>query len=274
MLHDITLFLWQILGHALECPRLAETASGKPIDKITEALTGRGYKHTSTEEVDSQDYGLPQVRHRVYIVFTRLALPSTNFHDAITSTMGRLKLKPYLDIAHFLCKAPPVPPNKLHEQTPEAATEFGYKWPDQQKEYKAMHGMQNTDVEDLGLQQLTSRLAHAANIKFHQWVQTGRDLSLQPFWDISQRIDRTRDTVGCVPCITPGIYMFSSSQKRLLTGLGKLRLRGIFLPEAFPAGGDFANGCMSRLAGNAMSGPVVMAVILTALVHCNWSSCT
>lgn len=85
--------------------------------------------------------------------------------------------------------------------------------------------------------------------------------------DVSQNVDRFKNGLGILPCITPGGCDFATNRQEALSGKQLLLLQGMPLNKLL-FGTETQRECQD-LAGNAMTTTVIGASIISAII-CGW----
>ena len=119
------------------------------------------------------------------------------------------------------------------------------------------------DQASIHLKRSLSTLRHAEIVDLHFAFARRRRREIR-FVDVSQQAHRApKSYSGIIPTIFPNMKLWSYRCKRLVTAKEMMRLQG-FDPERLDLRGVSPNA-IARMAGNAMSVPVVAAVMASVL---------
>ncbi|KAH3990038.1 hypothetical protein HBI26_002010 [Parastagonospora nodorum] len=114
----------------------------------------------------------------------------------------------------------------------------------------------------------SSRVYDAIDVAYLQAAQKGHDAMYKmAVLDVSQNVDRFKNSLGILPCITPGGCDFATNRQEALSGKQLLLLQGMPLNKLL-FGTETQKECQD-LAGNAMTTTVIGASIISAII-CGW----
>jgi site-specific DNA-cytosine methylase len=217
---------------------------------------------------------IPHRRRRIYIIAGRSF--TSDDCNRLSSMMDRMQSHATgftFPISEYLCDdTGPIVSGVLtelldHKQGSKSSQSRVMKWPDQHAKAFTARG------SDWQCTKWSPELSE--RFPFYQ-VLSPREKDILDYNDIafphkeemvldlSQSIGHTPIGHGEVPCVTPHARDWLAHRGRLLVALEKLRLQGIMLDADSTS--SYSESLLADLAGNAMNGPVVLAVTIAALV--------
>jgi hypothetical protein len=111
----------------------------------------------------------------------------------------------------------------------------------------------------------SSRVYDAIDVAYLQAASKGHDQTYKmAVLDVSQNVDRFKNSLGILPCITPGGCDFATNRQEALSGKQLLLLQGMPLHKLL-FGTETQRECQD-LAGNAMTTTVIGASIISAML--------
>jgi len=278
----------------------ANSCGFRQVDLVLEGLKIRGYA-AGYKLLNSCDYYVPQIRHRVWMWGIRLDCtpsgPGTELEAAACGERASRMIEPrYQSILRELEE-----PCALHfddymldDDHPDVRTHFqlmsaknrvsvkhkrsGCKrdWTQKYGSHRTSNDYQYerpyTAVRDAEfLQVLNDREKELLDLKCLDVLnEQGKDPRTHPMlWELSQSVERvpgTRvrpDRQNYATCILPGM-LWHSSRHRWVLGIEKLALQGIFAEDLRDT--NFSQRLLGDLAGNAFTTTVCAANLIAALV--------
>lgn len=271
----------------------------RQVDLVMEGLKARGYA-AGYKLMNSCDYFLPQIRHRIWMWGIRVddkapddagaadcyarAVAATKqvegkFNDILTGLEEpcALHFEDYmLDDDHPDVRAV-IRQMKSKERTSVMKKKTGAKndWLQKYDTHRTGHDYQYerpyTAVRDAEfLQVLNEREKELLDLKCLDVLnEQGKDPRTVPMlWELSQSVERVpgtrvrRDRQNYATCILPGM-LWHSSRHRWVLGIEKLALQGIFAEDLKDT--DFPQKLLGDLAGNAFTTSVCAANLIAAL---------
>jgi len=271
----------------------------RQVDLVMEGLKARGYA-AGYKLMNSCDYFLPQIRHRIWMWGIRVddkapddagaadcyarAVAATKqverkFNDILTGLEepSALHFEDYmLDDDHPDVRAH-IRHVKSKDRTSVMTKKTGAKndWLQKYDTHRTGHDYQYerpyTAVRDAEfLQVLNEREKELLDLKCLDVLnEQGKDPRTVPMlWELSQSVERVpgtrvrRDRQNYATCILPGM-LWHSSRHRWVLGIEKLALQGIFAEDLKDT--DFPQKLLGDLAGNAFTTSVCAANLIAAL---------
>ncbi|KAE9378131.1 hypothetical protein N431DRAFT_328897 [Stipitochalara longipes BDJ] len=288
--------LLAVLENVIGAPWVAKyNKSGKRIyDKkknhiqdqsIAEILDEAGY-YTIFIRVDTKEYYLPQTRIRGYMVCVLKDAISprlwAKLEPEFSELMANLKRPASAPVEAFLFTSDDPSLKALHIESKGDRKPVSWdKCSMNHEEYRrhlglgAKHPLTNmkpdgsTEMPDhhVAPSNATERVKDSLDIAHMRNAQRGLDdrYSNRQL-ELSQNVYRVQDTVrtGVQQCLTPTNIAFSTWQGRKLTGAEAANLQGIDLGQVNVS--NMTESLLHDMCGNAMSSPLVTAVMLAALV--------
>lgn len=250
--------------------------------EVTQLWKDIGYE-CSWHICDSQNYGLPQTRQRMYMVAINKELYGKGAKKVaddwqITMTaLARQCSSPFEawlpedlsrqhDYANLISETDWVL-CKLRYERMRLVDRLGIKHPVSQ--YNENGSVCPPDFANRKFYfSQSSRVYDCIDVAQLLGALAGRDsLYKMAVWDVSQNADRFKTKLGILPAITPNGCDFVSNQQTALTGSQLLVLQGMPFDKLLLANETPKE--LQDLAGNAMSTPVIGASLLAALIHCS-----
>eukprot|EP00930_Biecheleria_cincta_P045118 TRINITY_DN31098_c0_g1_i1.p1 TRINITY_DN31098_c0_g1~~TRINITY_DN31098_c0_g1_i1.p1 ORF type:complete len:2041 (-),score=461.67 TRINITY_DN31098_c0_g1_i1:392-6514(-) len=272
----------------------------RQVDLVMEGLKARGYA-AGYRLLNSCDYYLPQIRHRIWMWGIRLddAVPAPGEAARILARAEQAtasvtaKFNEILSALEEPC-ALHFDDYMLEDDHPDVRSDFqrwkskGRKnvfikkksakkdWLEKYDCHRTGHDYQYerpyTAVRDAGfLQVLNEREKELLDLKCLDVLnEQGRDPRTHPMlWELSQSVERVpgtrvrRDRQNYATCILPGT-LWHSSRHRWVLGIEKLALQGIFAEDLLDT--RFPQRLLGDLAGNAFTTSVCAANLIAAIV--------
>lgn len=262
------------------------------LDVLLAEMSGRGYEGQKFV-VDSKDFGLPARRRRVYVVFVRV-VGCQIFDFSLRSpvdvfvTMAKLVRVCHRSPPSFVdCLLPDdaqaVPAELARRLAAGAGSQqcsADQSWSKQMlKEYRAVglrYGVHSADTRSLTSPwyQILSPRERGA-LAYSQAVTPGR--AARNVGMSVHRVACSHDEghgVHIAPTMLPNQQLWIDAPRlkhpRILLGWEALAFQGFPLGRR-PDLMAFSDGLMQELAGNAMSLPVVLALLMATLVAVPWA---
>ena len=275
----------------------------RQVDLVLEGLKARGYA-AGYRLMNSCDYFLPQIRHRIWMWAIRISesSPSSSEGSKVVHEKAELATleveSKYNDILVALEE-----PCALHfedymldDDHPTVRAHFQWmKSRERKSVFKKKRGAKQDWLEKYDnhrtrndyqydrpytavrdgdfLQVLNEREKELIDLKCLDIMnEQGKDPRVVPMlWELSQSVDRVpgvrvrRDRQNYASCILPGM-LWHSSRHRWVLGIEKLALQGIFAEDLKDT--DFPQKLLGDLAGNAFT-TTVCAANLIAILSCS-----
>ncbi|KAF2671028.1 hypothetical protein BT63DRAFT_206268 [Microthyrium microscopicum] len=248
---------------------------------------GIGYE-TQKIDVDSKDFGLPQTRQRTYMLalcmkkFDQDQL-GDNWRSSFTAVVKALQRPASSPVSDFLATSDEIVAASNALASYYAEKKVSSKGWERNRSRHAVWRL----INELGIKSpFLRRKPEYASASFFSRPTREKDLlsarhltmakdtegddSYKALvYNISQSVERGGTTIpfgGITGCITPKGTPWASDQRRMITGFEALRLQGITTDGLRLT--NLSDTNLSDMAGNAMTCPVVGAVILSALKTC------
>lgn len=245
----------------------------KPIDAVDETMRELGYLGAH-RLVDSSHYALPQRRSRVWLIYFK-----TGCGDArVAINSMKMFETQMLPLKQILDKSPSAPLD-----APAASKGMANKrqWREKVSNARKKLKLKPKDCSDMqklleqsnpSFRARTPRVRANLAVQYLRAKNQGLDFAKVPIvFQTDQDLPRQPRAVAKVPCICPsGSYWLASgclSSHRYLSARELARLQGVGEQElaVFRLRG-VSDSLLRDLAGNAFSGPVCAAAVLSALL--------
>jgi len=277
----------------------ANSCGFRQVDLVMEGLKTRGYA-AGYKLLNSCDYYVPQIRHRVWMWGIRLDSPPTAPGKEMEASAYGERASRMVEPRYSALLRELEEPCALHfddymldDDHPDVQAHFRLMtsknrvsvkhkranckrdWTQKYTTHRASNDYQYerpyTAVRDAEfLQVLNEREKELLDLKCLDVLnEQGKDPRSHPMlWELSQSVERvpgTRvraDRQNYATCILPGM-LWHSSRKRWVLGIEKLALQGVFSEDLQDA--NFSQKLLGDLAGNAFTTTVCAVNLLAAL---------
>ncbi|CAJ2509459.1 Uu.00g144850.m01.CDS01 [Anthostomella pinea] len=229
---------------------------------------------------DTKRYHIPQTRERMYMV----AIERSHFGEGVQEAVRDWKTK--MNELQRQCSTPYESwlKNMLHESSDHSALNSEVDWALCKLRYdhiRAEEGLgilrpvtkwsENGTVRPPDFanrawyKSQSSRVYDAIDVAYLQAANKGLDqMYKMAVLDVSQNVDRFKNSLGVLPCITPNGCDFATNRQEALSGKQLLVLQGMPLNKLL-FGTETQKECQD-LAGNAMTTTVIGASIISAII--------